>query len=174
MAYFDLSQYQTVQERIDLFWEDHPNGRLNLELVSITENQVVFKAEVYLNRDDVFPAAVDFAEERLGSSPVNKTSFVENCATSAYGRAISALGGKFSPKGKRPSASEMQKVQRLSEAPAPKNWLAALENINDIEGLRSLYNEAKQNKAASSILEAIKVKADGITRANTGNKPAES
>lgn len=174
MAYFDLSQYQTVQERIDLFWEAFPNGRLNLELVSLSENQVVFKAEVYLNRDDVFPAAVDFAEERLGSSPVNKTSFVENCATSAYGRAISALGGKFSPKGKRPSASEMQKVQRLTEAPAPKNWLAALDNINDIEGLRSLYNEAKQNKVSSSILEAIKVKADGISRANPGNQPSES
>lgn len=173
MAYFDLTQYQTVQERIDLFWEAYPNGRLHLELVSLTENQVVFKAEVFLNRDDVFPAAVDFAEERLGSSPVNKTSFVENCATSAYGRAISALGGKFSPKGKRPSQTEMQKVERLTETPN-KNYLAALENISDMEGLRSLYNEAKQNKASGSILEAIKVKADGISKANTGNKPVES
>jgi len=181
MAYFDLTQYQTVQERIDLFWEAYPNGRLHLELVSLTENQVVFKAEVFLNRDDVFPAAVDFAEERLGSSPVNKTSFVENCATSAYGRAISALGGKFSPKGKRPSASEMNKVVRMNEVvetiginPMGKNWQAALDNISDLEGLRSLYNEAKQNKASGSILEAIKVKADGISKANTGNKPVES
>jgi len=70
MAYFDLSQYQTVQERIDLFWSAFPDGRLNLEIVSMTDAQVVMKAEVFLNKDDNFPAAVDYAEERLGSSPV--------------------------------------------------------------------------------------------------------
>jgi len=171
MAYFDLSQYQTVQERIDLFWQRFPNGRLNLELVSFTEQQVIFKAECYANRDDVFPMATDFAEERFGSSPVNKTSFVENAATSATGRCLSALGGDFSPKGKRPSASEMDKVERLNAKPATptKNWQALLDNINDLDGLRSLYNEAKQGKAPSSILESIKVKADGINGNTASN-----
>jgi len=162
MAHFNLSEYQTVQERVDLFWSRHSQGRFNLELVSISPEQVVFKAEVYLHKDDLYPATVDFAEERLGSSPVNKTSFVENCATSAVGRAISMLGGEFSPKGKRPSAAEMSKVARLTAEPVSRNWQVALDNINDIEGLRSLYNEAKQGKAPSSILEAIKGKADGI------------
>jgi hypothetical protein len=169
MAMFDLSQYQTAQERIDLFWLKYPNGRLYTELVSFTPDQVVFKAEVYANKDDVCPLAVDYAEERLGSSPVNKTSFVENCSTSAIARAISLLGGEFSPKGKRPSASEMSKVNRLSEPTTPRNWSSALENINDIEGLRSLYNEAKQGKASTAILEAIKGKADGITGAAKNN-----
>jgi hypothetical protein len=169
MAHFDLSQYQTVQERVDLFWSRYDSGRFNIELVSMTPEQVVFKAEVYLHKDDLYPATVDFAEERLGSSPVNKTSFVENCATSALGRAISMLGGEFSPKGKRPSASEMSKVQRLSTPEVARNWQAALDNINDIEGLRSLYNEAKQGKAPGAILEAIKGKADGITGAATNN-----
>jgi hypothetical protein len=165
MAMFDLSQYQTAQERIDLFWQRYPNGRLNIELVSFTPEQVVFKAEVYLNKDDVDPVTVDYAEERLGSSPVNKTSFVENCSTSAIARAISLLGGEFSPKGKRPSASEMSKVNRLNEPAPARNWNQALDNISDIEGLRSLYNEAKQGKASTAILEAIKGKADGITGA---------
>ena len=171
MAHFDLSQYQTVQERIDLFWSRYDSGRFNIELVSMTPEQVVFKAEVYLHKDDLYPAAVDFAEERLGSSPVNKTSFVENCSTSALGRAISLLGGEFSPKGKRPSASEMSKVARLNatENYPARNWQAALDNINDIEGLRSLYNEAKQGKAPNAILEAIKGKADGITGATSSN-----
>jgi hypothetical protein len=169
MAHFDLSQYQTVQERVDLFWSRYSSGRFNLELVEISTEQVVFKAEVYLHKDDLYPATVDFAEERLGSSPVNKTSFVENCATSALGRAISMLGGEFSPKGKRPSQSEMQKVTRLTDAPTTRNWSNALDNINDIEGLRSLYNEAKQGKAPGAILEAIKSKADGITAATTNN-----
>ena len=169
MAHFNLNEYQTVQERIDLFWQRYPAGRINVELVSFTPEQVVFKAEIFANRDEVDPITVDFAEERLGSSPVNKTSFVENCATSAVGRAISMLGGEFSPKGKRPSASEMSKVARLSNTEnypeVSRNWQAALDNINDIEGLRSLYNEAKQGKAPNAILEAIKGKADGITGA---------
>jgi hypothetical protein len=169
MAHFNLNEYQTVQERIDLFWLKYPNGRLYTELVSFTPDQVVFKAECYANKDDVYPLAVDYAEERLGSSPVNKTSFLENCSTSALGRCISLLGNEFSPKGKRPSASEMSKVARLSNTEnypeVARNWQAALDNINDIEGLRSLYNEAKQGKAPNAILEAIKGKADGITGA---------
>jgi hypothetical protein len=169
MAFFNLSEYQTVQERVDLFWSRYSNGRFNLELISISPEQVVFKAEVYLHKDDLYPATVDFAEERLGSSPVNKTSFVENCATSALGRAISMLGGEFSPKGKRPSQQEMSKVARLTDNPVARNWQGALDNINDIEGLRSLYNEAKQGKAPNAILEAIKGKADGITGAAANN-----
>ena len=170
MAHFNLNEYQTVQERIDLFWTKYPNGRLYTELVSFTPDQVVFKAEVYANKDDVYPLAVDYAEERLGSSPVNKTSFLENCSSSATGRALSLLGHEFSPKAKRPSASEMSKVQRLSAQPeVARNWELALSNINDIEGLRSLYNEAKQGKAPNAILEAIKGKADGITGAASSN-----
>jgi hypothetical protein len=169
MAMFDLSQYQTVQERIDLFWLKFPDGRLNVELVSFTPEQVVFKAECYANKDDVFPMAVDYAEERFGSSPVNKTSFLENCSSSATGRCLSLLGHEFSPKGKRPSASEMAKVERLSKPEVARNWSAALANINDLEGLRSLYNEAKQGKASSAILESIKDKANGISGAATGN-----
>jgi hypothetical protein len=169
MPMFDLSQYQTAQERIDLFWLKFPNGRLYTELVSFTPEQVVFKAECYANKDDVYPMAVDYAEERLGSSPVNKTSFVENCSTSATARCLSLLGHEFSPKGKRPSQQEMSKVTRLTEAPTTRNWQTALDSINDIEGLRSLYNEAKQGKAPGAILEAIKGKADGITGAAKNN-----
>jgi hypothetical protein len=55
----------------------------------------------------------------------------------------------------------MSKVKR--DVTPARNWQAALDNINDIEGLRSLYLEAKQGKASTAILEAIKGKADGIT-----------
>jgi hypothetical protein len=153
MAYFDLSQYQTVQERIDLFWSAFPEGRLNLEIVSMTDAQVVMKAEVFLNKDDNFPAAVDYAEERLGSSPVNKTSFVENCATSAYGRAISALGGQFSPKGKRPSAQEMEKVNRANDEIYAQASEAFLQK--DLVKLKALYVEAQQAKLSKEQLDQI-------------------
>jgi hypothetical protein len=63
----------------------------------------------------------------------------------------------------------MSKVNRLNEPAPARNWELALSNISDIEGLRSLYNEAKQGKASTAILEAIKGKADGITGAAKNN-----
>ena len=160
MPQFDLNQYQTVQERIDLFWKKFPAGRFKLDIVSMTDNQVVIKASVWTDKNDKHPTTVDFAEERIGTSPVNKVSHVENCATSSLGRAISALGGEFSPKGKRPSRSEMEKVVRATT----KDWLAMADALgNDIEGLRLLYSEAKTGGASTATLDKIKAIANGLT-----------
>jgi hypothetical protein len=163
MAHFNLNEYQTVQERIDLFWTRFQAGRFKLDIVSQTDNQVIIKASVWTDKNDKHPTTVDFAEERIGTSPVNKISHVENCATSALGRAISALGGEFSPKGKRPSREEMDKVARNTKATA-KDWLAMTEVLgNDIEGLRLLYSEAKTGGASTATLDKIKAIANGLT-----------
>jgi hypothetical protein len=160
MPQFDLNSYQTVQERIDLFWKKFPAGRFKLDIVSMTDNQVVIKASVWTDKNDKHPTTVDFAEERIGTSPVNKVSHVENCATSSLGRAISALGGEFSPKGKRPSRQEMEKVVRATS----KDWLAMTDALgNDIEGLRLLYSEAKTGGATTATLDKIKAIANGLT-----------
>jgi hypothetical protein len=165
MASFNLNEYQTVQERIDLFWAKHPEGRFKLDIVSQTDNQVVIKASVWTDKNDKHPTTVDFAEERIGTSPVNKISHVENCATSALGRAISALGGEFSPKGKRPSRTEMEKVARATQNKATaKDWLAmAAELGNDLDGLRLLYSEAKTGGADTATLDKIKDIANGLS-----------
>jgi hypothetical protein len=165
MPQFNLNEYQTVQERIDLFWAKHPGGRFKLDIVSQTDNQVVIKASVWTDKDDKHPTTVDFAEERIGTSPVNKISHVENCATSALGRAISALGGEFSPKGKRPSRTEMEKVARATKATA-RDWLTmATELGNDLDGLRLLYSEAKTGGADTETLDKIKAIANGLSGA---------
>ncbi len=122
MAGFDLSQYQTVDERIHLFWDKYPNGRLHSEIVDLQRNelgqavQVIIKAMAFTDREDEIPAAIDYAEETFGSNHINKTSFLENAVTSAYGRVLATLS--FSPKGenKRPTQTEMTKVERV---PAP-------------------------------------------------------
>lgn len=134
MAGFDLSQYQTVDERIHQFWEKYPNGRLHTEIVELTRNelgqavQVIVKALAYTDREDPMPASIDYAEETLGSNPVNRTSFIENCATSSLGRCLATLG--FSPKGenKRPTQTEMTKVQRV-----PAAGQAGLKNPDMVE-----------------------------------------
>jgi hypothetical protein len=172
MPQFDLNQYQTVQERIDLFWKKYPAGRFKLDIVSMTDNQVVIKASVWIDKTDKHPTTVDFAEERIGTSPVNKISHVENCATSALGRAISALGNEFSPKGKRPSRQEMEKVARAAQPKATaKDWSAMADALgDDIEGLRLLYSEAKTGGASTATLDKIKAIANGLT----GKKDSDS
>jgi hypothetical protein len=163
MAHFNLNEYQTVQERIDLFWKKFPEGRFKLDIVSQSDNQVIIKASVWTDKNDKHPTTVDFAEERIGTSPVNKISHVENCATSAFGRAISALGGEFSPKGKRPSREEMDKVARNSKATV-KDWSAMADALgDDIEGLRLLYSEAKTGGASEDTLDKIKAIANGLS-----------
>jgi hypothetical protein len=162
MAHFNLNEYQTVQERIDLFWKKFPEGRFKLDIVSQSESQVIIKASVWKDKNDKHPATVDFAEERIGTSPVNKISHVENCATSALGRAISALGGEFSPKGKRPSREEMDKVARNSKATV-RDWSTMADALgDDIEGLRLLYSEAKTGGASEETLDKIKAIANGL------------
>lgn len=148
---FDLDSYQTVQERIDLFRSRYPDGRFELQLVHMTENQVVMKASVYTVFDSQFPTCQDFAEETLGSSPVNKTSFVENCATSALGRAISQLGGEFSPTNKKPSREEMEKVAR-----AQVDWMAEADKVLNVTQARELYAKAKAAKAPAEVLDRLK------------------
>lgn len=162
MARFDLAQYSTVAERIDSFWKKYPNGRLHTELVSFAPEQVVIKAEVYLDREDSRPVTVDYAEERIDSSPVNRVSMVENCATSAIGRALADLGGDFTG-AKRPSREEMEKVQRSETKPTRRDWVKEAESLTDVDALRLLWAEASQAGANSSVLGKVKARAEQLS-----------
>lgn len=154
MVRFDLSQYSTVAERIDIFWQRYPQGRIHTEIVHFEPEQVVIKAEIYTAIDDEMPVTVDFAEERLGTSPVNRVSMVENCATSAIGRALSDLGGEFTG-AKRPSREEMEKVQRHEN----RDWMDEASRLDSIKALRVLWAEAKQAGADKETLSALEKKA---------------
>jgi hypothetical protein len=75
------------------------------------------------------PSQRDYAEERIDSSPVNRVSMVENCATSAIGRALADFGGEFTG-AKRPSAEEMQKVARHEGAQKTRDWITEATSAN--------------------------------------------
>jgi len=87
-----LQDYITVNERIMEFYDRYPQGRIITEIVSLQDAVVVMKASVYRSLDEKEPSATGFAYEKEGSSFINKTSFIENCETSATGRAIANLG----------------------------------------------------------------------------------
>ena len=161
MARFDISQYMTVAQRVDLFWEKHPTGRIHTVLEHFSPQHVVIRAEIYLDRKDDRPVTVDFAEERPETSPVNKISMVENCSTSAIGRALGDLGSEFTG-GKRPSAEEMQKVQRHETGQKKRDWVTEASTITDIDVLRLLWSEAQLAGASPSDLVKVKEYAEAL------------
>ena len=112
---FDLQNYETVEERLVRWWAAYPNAQIVTTMVHYDGKTVVFRAEGIVEGRVI---ASGYAEEVHGSSPVNKTSFVENCETSAIGRMIgnSPLGTK---PGARPSRQEMAKVERAGAQPQP-------------------------------------------------------
>jgi hypothetical protein len=107
---FDPAAYAPVAERISLFYEAFPRGRIITELVSRTERDVVFRAVVYRQTEDREPAATGWAAEREGDGEVNAVACLENTETSAIGRALANLG--FTATRERPSAEEMAKASR--------------------------------------------------------------
>jgi hypothetical protein len=107
---FDLATYAPVAERITLFYQTFPRGRIITELVSRTERDVVFRALVYRDVSDADAAATGWAAEREGDGEINTVACLENTETSAIGRALANLG--FTASRERPSAEEMAKVSR--------------------------------------------------------------
>lgn len=83
-------EYVEVNVRIKYFRENYKNWSLTSEVIDLTENRCVIKATILNEEGRVI--ATGTAEETKGSSFINKTSFVENCETSAWGRALGNLG----------------------------------------------------------------------------------
>jgi hypothetical protein len=155
---FDLSNYEPVANRIQTFWKNFPAGRIITEIKLINETEVVVQASVFTDREDTRPASVDWAHETRGSSNINRASFLENCSTSAIGRAISTLG--ISSSKNRPSREEMIKATRDSRNYIEEASEAAANN--DLETLRVIYATAQKSQVDNDVLEAIKSLADSL------------
>lgn len=84
-------EYAEVNQRILAFWSLFPDGRIATYKDYCDEQRCDFHCEVYRNYEDERPAATGHAFETRDSY-INKTSYVENCETSAIGRALGLLG----------------------------------------------------------------------------------
>ena len=115
MAHFDLSLYETVAQRLVRWWVEYPEGRIITSIHHYDGSTIIMRAECFNNDDRLI--ATGYAEEVFGNSPVNKTSFLENCETSAIGRAIS--NSRIGHTGERASVTEMDKVNRINSTPRP-------------------------------------------------------
>ena len=105
---FNLEDYETVEERLVKFWKEHPDGQIHTRVLEHTSGRFIVEASIYRTEADARPWTTGLAEETVQGRGVNATSALENCETSAIGRALANAG--YATKGKRASREEMSKV----------------------------------------------------------------
>lgn len=83
-------EYVQVNERIKAFRSNYKDYALTSEIVELSDSHCVIKASVIDPQGRV--VATGYARETVSKSPINKFAFVENCETSAWGRALGNFG----------------------------------------------------------------------------------
>ncbi len=108
--------YKTVALRVGEFRTQHPDWTIKTEIVAIDAETVLMRAEIISPDGKVI--ADGYAEERRAASTINKTSAVENCQTSAIGRALACFGlagTEFASADEVANAISQQKVDEIAK-----------------------------------------------------------
>ena len=113
--------YVMVKDRIIFFNENFPNGSITTELKA-TESSFIFKAKITPDVENPSRKFTGHAEEIIGSSQINKTSALENCETSAIGRALASFGL---------AGDEMASAQEIKRAEA-KEYKQQIDQANEM------------------------------------------
>jgi hypothetical protein len=166
MAQFNLNDYETVEDRLKRAHAAFPDLRVvTVNHTTPQDRQVstwVVEARIYLTREDQLDnlvKATGWAFEVDGvNGMANKTSALENCETSAIGRALANMNLSGN---KRTSREEMEKVARdVAPKPVPaRDWMADVSRLADTDSARRLYLTAQKSQAPKDVLDAITAKA---------------
>ena len=105
---FNLQDYETVETRLEKWHGQYPDSRVETELIEASNTRFIVFCKLFKTEADPKPCATGLAFETITEKGVNSTSALENCETSAIGRALANAG--FAAKGKRASREEMAKV----------------------------------------------------------------
>lgn len=155
-------QYATVDARVLAFWELYPDGKIITELQSDDGDRCVFKATVFSGE---MPLSTGHAFELRSASPVNKTSYLENCETSAVGRALAFLG--IGSNGSIASAEEVSAAIEQQTAKEPSKAKKAPQKAPD--GLTAAKQRAwaamkawgaQNGRTGEQVLEGVKKRPD--------------
>ena len=83
-------EYAEVPRRVEAFRKLHPNGSITSEIISLENGVVVMKSTAADENGNIL--GTGHAYEKEGNGFINKFSFIENCETSSWGRALAACG----------------------------------------------------------------------------------
>jgi len=117
MTDFKMDDYVPVAERVEAFYATYPDGSLQSDIVELTPDRVTVKAYAYRSADDLRPGIGHSSLNIPGSTPFTRGSEIENAETSAWGRAIAALG--FEVKRGLSSREEVRNKQEQGGERAP-------------------------------------------------------
>lgn len=106
--------YAEVNQRIKAFRMVYPNGSITTEIVSLVDGVVTMKTTIKDNEGNVL--STGYAYEKENSTFINKTSFIENCETSAVGRALGMCGFGIDT-----SVASAEEVRNAIENQKPNN-----------------------------------------------------
>jgi hypothetical protein len=112
MPNFDLGDYVDVNERLGWFFEHFPEGSLQADILERGEDYVVIKAVAYRSPTDARPGTGMASEPVPGRTPYTKDSEVMVGETSAWGRALAAIGAPT-----KGSIASRQEVQNRRTSP---------------------------------------------------------
>ena len=172
MPNFNLDNYETVEERLKVFWKENPKARINTEIVHMTDDGtcVTVRAEIYKMEVDARPVTTGIAQETKGQGGfANKDAWVENCETSAIGRALANWIYQGSNKA-RPSREEMSKVgnqddrvkveKKRVQRPTKEQKDAMNKVVDEMVAEPKTKNNASQLKAlmSATVSDADKLK----------------
>ena len=144
--------YVPVTERVKEFHEKYPDFTVLTEIISLDETSVLMKATVYDPDGKIL--AVGHAQEDRNASNINKTSYVENCETSAIGRALGMFGIGID--------DSMASADEVANAIDRQEALKQKVNKNNISALKMLADQ--KGSDFSSILSYYDVeKAEDLT-----------
>jgi hypothetical protein len=149
---FNLDDYETVEVRLEKFIKDFPDFRVETELVSFQNDRYIVKAWLYRTFADSTPFSSGLAEETISSRGVNATSALENCETSAIGRALANAG--YASKGKRPSKEEMVKVTRAKLAEPKQDYIPVMKE-DDPWTIKTVPMPITSEQAVQTVKEII-------------------
>jgi hypothetical protein len=149
---FNLADYEPVEVRLEKFIKDYPDFRVSTELEVIESNRYIVKAYLFKTASDSVAWATGLAEETVTSRGVNQTSALENCETSAIGRALANAG--YAPKGKRPSREEMTKVVKAPAPTVEKDYWTTPFGEQD-ESIKKVDAPVTLDKAVETVAEIL-------------------
>lgn len=130
--------YAEVNQRIKAFRMVYPTGPIETEMISNEDGICIFKATVRNEEGDLL--ATGTAYERENSTFINKTSYIENCETSAVGRALGMCG--FGIDTSVASAEEIQNAIANQEKPKTKTKSKETKEIMITEQQKELIKKS--------------------------------
>lgn len=156
-------EYAEVNQRIKAYRMVYPNGMIKTEIKILKDGVCIFRAEVTNDNGDVI--GVGHAYEKENSTFINKTSYIENCETSAVGRALGMAG--FGIDTSVASAEEVQnaienqkeKKEPFSDMPiqeGQKQWLKM--NLTEEEIKKAIVNLGHKKLSELNFAEAERLR----------------